>query len=175
VEREVQDRNGHWFSLRIRPYKSLDNRIEGAVVALLDLESARRHGHPIDHTRHSLAPLIEALGVPVMILDADLRVRMANAAASRLFHATRHDLVGAAIADLDGLAGAGEALRNVLRARLAAGEGSVSDFHVDIGGPGGSLRRMAVNARHVQLDNARDSIVLALQDVGNETAVDGKT
>jgi nitrogen-specific signal transduction histidine kinase len=100
---------------------------------------------------------------------------MANAAASRLFHATSHDLVGAAIADLDGLAGAGEALRNVLRARLEAGEGSVSDFHVDIGGPGESLRRMAVNARHVQLDNARDSIVLALQDVGNETAVDRKT
>ena len=175
MEREVQDRNGRWFSLRIRPYKSLDNRIEGAVVALLDLESARRHGHPIDHTRHSLAPLIEALGVPVMILDTDLRVRMANAAASRLFHATSHDLVGATIADLDGLGGAGEALRNVLRAGLTDGEGSISDFHVNIGGPGGSLRRMAVNARHVQLDDARDSIVLALQDVGNETAVARET
>ena len=34
IEREVRDRQGRWFSLRIRPYKSLDNKIDGAVLAL---------------------------------------------------------------------------------------------------------------------------------------------
>ncbi len=35
-EREVHDRKGNLFSLRIRPYKNVENRIDGAVLALFD-------------------------------------------------------------------------------------------------------------------------------------------
>jgi two-component system CheB/CheR fusion protein len=42
IEREVQDKQGHWYLLRIRPYKSADNRIDGAVVALFDIDAAKR-------------------------------------------------------------------------------------------------------------------------------------
>jgi two-component system CheB/CheR fusion protein len=38
VEREVRDRQGRAYSLRIRPYKNLENRIEGAVLTLFDIE-----------------------------------------------------------------------------------------------------------------------------------------
>jgi two-component system CheB/CheR fusion protein len=37
MEREVQDRSGHWYSLRIEPFKTLENRIDGAVMLLIDL------------------------------------------------------------------------------------------------------------------------------------------
>ena len=42
VERQVRDGEGRWFSLRIRPYKSLDNKIDGAVIALFDIDALRR-------------------------------------------------------------------------------------------------------------------------------------
>ncbi|HEV8551719.1 MAG TPA: PAS domain-containing protein, partial [Polyangiaceae bacterium] len=35
-EREVSDGDGHTFVLRVRPYKSIDNRIDGAVLTLFD-------------------------------------------------------------------------------------------------------------------------------------------
>ena len=41
-EREVQDRDGRWHLLRIRPYRTLDNRIEGAVVVLVDIDNLKR-------------------------------------------------------------------------------------------------------------------------------------
>jgi len=37
-EREVSDSHGKRFSLRIRPYKDLENKIDGAVLALFELE-----------------------------------------------------------------------------------------------------------------------------------------
>jgi two-component system CheB/CheR fusion protein len=40
-ERKVQDRSGAWFSLRIRPYKNVENRIDGAVIALFDIDGSR--------------------------------------------------------------------------------------------------------------------------------------
>ncbi len=41
-EGEVQDRQGHWHLLRIRPYVTLDNKIDGASIVLLDIDSVKR-------------------------------------------------------------------------------------------------------------------------------------
>ena len=41
-ETTVQDRSGHWYSLRIRPYKTMDNKIDGAVLVLIDVDQLRR-------------------------------------------------------------------------------------------------------------------------------------
>jgi two-component system, chemotaxis family, CheB/CheR fusion protein len=44
LEREVRDRQGRRYSLRIRPYKDIDNRIDGAVLALFDADGHQRPG-----------------------------------------------------------------------------------------------------------------------------------
>ncbi len=41
-ETTVQDRGGRWYSLRIRPYKTMDNKIDGAVMILIDVDQLRR-------------------------------------------------------------------------------------------------------------------------------------
>jgi signal transduction histidine kinase len=41
VMREVQDQNGQWHAMRIRPYRALDQRIEGAVIVWIDLEQSQ--------------------------------------------------------------------------------------------------------------------------------------
>lgn len=36
-EYDVQDRRGRWFSMRIRPYKTTENKIDGAVITWIDI------------------------------------------------------------------------------------------------------------------------------------------
>jgi two-component system, chemotaxis family, CheB/CheR fusion protein len=43
LEREVQTKDRHWYSLLIRPYVTLDNKIDGASIVLLDIDSIKRH------------------------------------------------------------------------------------------------------------------------------------
>jgi two-component system CheB/CheR fusion protein len=38
---EVQDKDGRWYVLRLRPYKTLDNRIEGVVMTFIDIDSVK--------------------------------------------------------------------------------------------------------------------------------------
>jgi two-component system CheB/CheR fusion protein len=38
---ETQDKEGRWWSVRIRPYKTTDNRIDGAVIALVDIDAVK--------------------------------------------------------------------------------------------------------------------------------------
>lgn len=40
-ERTVRDSAGHEYSLRVRPYRTVDNKIDGAVITLVDLEGRK--------------------------------------------------------------------------------------------------------------------------------------
>ena len=39
--RELHDNQGHWYSMRIRPYKTLDQRIEGVVISFIDIDKLK--------------------------------------------------------------------------------------------------------------------------------------
>ena len=40
-ERKVTDKEGREYSLRVRPYRTTDNKIDGAVITLVDLEGRK--------------------------------------------------------------------------------------------------------------------------------------
>lgn len=42
----ARDRAGHWYALRIRPYVTLDSKIDGASIVLLDIDAIRRQLSP---------------------------------------------------------------------------------------------------------------------------------
>jgi two-component system CheB/CheR fusion protein len=41
-EREIQDEDGRWYAMRVRPYRTTENRIEGAVLQLVDVDELKR-------------------------------------------------------------------------------------------------------------------------------------
>ena len=41
-EIEVSDRNGRWYTLRVRPYKTAEKKIDGAVLVLIDITHLRK-------------------------------------------------------------------------------------------------------------------------------------
>jgi PAS domain-containing protein len=41
-ERNLQDERGHWYEMQAAPYKTADNRIDGAVVTLFDIDEITR-------------------------------------------------------------------------------------------------------------------------------------
>ena len=41
-EHEVQDNQGRWYSLRLCPYRSADNTVNGAVMMLVDIDAQKR-------------------------------------------------------------------------------------------------------------------------------------
>jgi two-component system, chemotaxis family, CheB/CheR fusion protein len=42
IEREVQSSDGSWFLMRLRPYRTTDDKIEGVVVTFVDVTERRR-------------------------------------------------------------------------------------------------------------------------------------
>jgi two-component system, chemotaxis family, CheB/CheR fusion protein len=70
-EREIEARDGRWYSVRVRPYRTADNKIDGAVVSFVDIDAIRRG---LDQAR----AIVETVREPLVVLDADLHVVTAN-------------------------------------------------------------------------------------------------
>ncbi len=48
---EVQTISGSWYLMRIRPYRTLENVIEGAVITFVDITERKRTGKDLLDTR----------------------------------------------------------------------------------------------------------------------------
>ena len=42
VEKQIPTKTGNWFSVRIMPYRTMDNVIDGLVITFLDITVHRR-------------------------------------------------------------------------------------------------------------------------------------
>src|SRR5205814_8116832 len=84
IERDVQGPDGHWYSVRIRPYRTRENKIEGAVVVMID----------IDNIKRALELLLSTAKEPLVTLGADLTVRKANDSFYHTFRLKPEDTEG---------------------------------------------------------------------------------
>ena len=158
-EREVRDRQGHWFSLQIRPYKNLENRIDGAVLALFDVDAVRRH---TDEVRDLCGGILESVHEPLVILDLALRVSMVNQAFERQFSLSREELQGRFLYDYAASRWSSTSLRRLLEEELPK-HGHVQDFPLDDGVSVDGDTHLVASARRVVNEDDRASfIVLSL-------------
>ena len=79
-EKEIKDRQGRWVRLQIRPYKTIDNRIDGAVITLVDIEALKQQVEASKKAQDYLTSVSETVAVPLLLLDDQLRMRSANRA-----------------------------------------------------------------------------------------------
>jgi len=72
--REVQDKEGRWLFLRARPYLTLDNKIDGAVLVAVDIHALKEAELKIQQARDYAEAMIRTARDPLVVLRADLRV-----------------------------------------------------------------------------------------------------
>jgi two-component system, chemotaxis family, CheB/CheR fusion protein len=100
VEREVRGPDKSWFQLRIRSYKDLDNRIDGAVLSLTDIQGIKALERDATHARRLAAELLHAIDSPLALLDADGRLRTANRAFAQLLGPRGDEAIGRRLEEL---------------------------------------------------------------------------
>lgn len=64
MEKQVTSRDGRWFTVRIMPYRTLDNRIDGLVVTFYDITSNKSLEAQLRHTQAALEVRLQEPTVP---------------------------------------------------------------------------------------------------------------
>src|SRR6266567_632054 len=105
---EIQDREGRWYSLQVRPYITAESKIDGAVVVLLDIHDLRQRtaelGQSNDRMQEELLLrrqaedkfriLFESAPEAILIADANGKIALVNAKTEQLFGYRREELIG---------------------------------------------------------------------------------
>jgi two-component system CheB/CheR fusion protein len=84
-EWEAQDEGGRWFRMQIRPYRTTDNRLDGAVVSFVDVDAFQRAVEDAESARDYARSIVETVTSALVVLDAKLGVVSANEAFHQMF------------------------------------------------------------------------------------------
>lgn len=87
-ETNVQDRKGRWFRLQIRPYKTIENKIDGAVIALVDINLLKTNLIETTASLDYANSVANTVYLPLVVLDKRLRLVSANHAFYKKFQVT---------------------------------------------------------------------------------------
>jgi two-component system, chemotaxis family, CheB/CheR fusion protein len=154
VEREVRGREQGWYHLRIRSYKDYDNRIDGAVLSLLDIERLKTHERDAAIARQLAEELLQAVGTPLALVGAEGHVRALNHAFAGLLGIPATEAVGRPLDELLPEEWDGPQLRELLAKRPRRGGGRQIAIAAD--GDGGRPRRLSVR----RVETADDHLLL---------------
>ncbi len=104
IEREVQSHQGQWYIMRVLPYRTVHNVIDGVVItfndvtklktALNELEKSRLQQYEVDRRCKFAESIVYTVRESLMVLDQDLKVVFANESFSRVFRIDSKDIEG---------------------------------------------------------------------------------
>jgi len=163
-EREVQDKQGQWYLMRVRPYRTSENKIDGAVVAFLDIDPVKLGLEQVNLAREYAETLIDTVGESLLVVDGSLRVRMANQSFYRTFDTSPLRMEGRR---LDELSGWNDSNLRAILAPVLQRRDTVADVEWEFTAIEDEPPRiLLVNSRRIRLPSSPELLVLiALQDI----------
>ncbi|MBK5281533.1 MAG: PAS domain-containing protein [Nitrospiraceae bacterium] len=164
-ERRVQVADGSWFVMRILPYRTSKNTIDGLVLTFMDITKMKKAEQVVEAARGMAASIVETVREPLLVLDDQLRVVLANQSFYRTFQVTLREVEQQLLYHLCSGAWNIPALCHLLEEVLPKCS-SFQDFVVDQTFPRIGHRVLTLNGR--QLEQAQvlpGRILLAMEEV----------
>jgi two-component system CheB/CheR fusion protein len=95
VEREVRSNDGRWYIVRLLPYRTTEDRIEGAIMTFFDITERRQAEEQARVNEARMRMVAESThDYAIISLDADGRATSWNKGAERMFGYTEAEMLG---------------------------------------------------------------------------------
>ncbi len=161
-EREVHEKNGAWYMMRVGPYKTRDKKIEGAVMSFLDIDEMKQR---VNESRNLADALIQNAREALLVLDSTLNVSAVNREFGRIFQLPPEQVQGH---ELGGIAESQWIPKGLLHRLqdLVSNNSRIDEleFHHDF--PQLGFRTMLFNARRIRRPNgAQPWVLLSVEDI----------
>ena len=162
-ELEGQDRHGNWYSVQIRPFRTVENKIDGVIITYIDIGPAKKLALTEEALEYAEA-IVETVREPLLVLDADLRVKSANKSFFSTFAVTSGQTLGRNIFELGNGQWDIPKLRSLLEGILA-GNIKFEDFEVIYEFPQTGRKKMLVNASRLFIPGNQTKMILMTIDI----------
>jgi two-component system, chemotaxis family, CheB/CheR fusion protein len=170
MEKQAPAPGGIWYTVRIRPYRTTRNAVEGLVVTFIDITETKR-AERVQAARFLAESIVDAVREPLLVLDPALRVVRANRSFYSTFQVEPAETEGQRVGELGSHQWNIPRLQGLLEATLRDGSPfeeveTVHEF------PHLGRRRMVLSGRPVSIESDEKPvlIVLGIRDAGPASA-----
>jgi two-component system CheB/CheR fusion protein len=164
-EREVLSLDGRWYLLRIFPYRTSKNIIDGLVLTYLDITQSKQASLAARDARLYAESVVDTVREPLLVLNRDFRVVSANRSFYRSFQLDRKEVEGLTLDVIAAGRWNQPALRTVLEKLLVDGT-AMEDFEIETDGATIPSSKWIMNARRFEQNgDAARLILLVMEDV----------
>jgi two-component system CheB/CheR fusion protein len=171
-EAELQTASGCWYLMRILPYRTLENVIEGAVLTFVDITEQKSAQEKLgeltrvaQQAREFAEITIDTVREPLVVLNAQLRIVSANRAFNELFQVNPAENQGLRVYEFNDGQWDFPELREVVEKSLPK-EMPFCDFKIEHGFEHIGTRTLVLNGHEVRRDPDEERlIVLAIEDI----------
>jgi two-component system CheB/CheR fusion protein len=97
IRREIRSRNGHWYDVRFRPYRTVDDKIDGVVITFVDITERRHVDDALKVSERQLRQqraLVELSRSPIFMWDFDGGIVEWNRGSEELYGYSRDEPIG---------------------------------------------------------------------------------
>lgn len=164
-ERQLAGTSGQHYQLRVLPYRSVKNVIEGVVLTFTDVTQAKLAARLVEDAKVYAENIVETVRIPLLVLDAETRVKSANTAFYETFRVHPAETLNKPLYELGNGQWDIPLLRRLL-GELLPQKQRIEDFEVEHDFPAIGRKIMLLDARqiHQQGDN-QPLILLSIEDV----------
>jgi two-component system CheB/CheR fusion protein len=169
-EIELQTNDGIWYQMRILPYRTTKNVIDGVVITFSDINSLKtayekinKLSQDIQLARDYADNIINTVRESLLILDKDLRVLSANRSFYKMFNTISEQTVGRFIYELDNKNWEIPQLRELLE-EIIPKHNFFEDYEVEYNFVNAGREKLLLNARQIfHGEKETKLILLAIQ------------
>jgi two-component system CheB/CheR fusion protein len=97
IRREIRSRKGHWYDVRFRPYRTVDDKIDGVVITFIDVSERRQVDEALRASEEEIRQqkaLVEVSNAPIFVWDFDGGVIDWNRGSEELYGYSRAEVLG---------------------------------------------------------------------------------
>lgn len=99
-EKEVNTAKGEWYKVRIMPYKTSKNVIDGATITFIDISSIKNIQEKMQSALNYAEDIVNTIREPLLILDEHLTAISANHSFYESFKLEKSDVEGIKLAEI---------------------------------------------------------------------------
>jgi two-component system, chemotaxis family, CheB/CheR fusion protein len=163
---EVQTVNGDWYLLRILPYRTAENMIDGLVISFVDIGRLKK-AEQSAQAAHLTTAIVNTVRQPLLVLDDELHILTANPAFNQVFNSKNENLTGQSLCAINESAWDCTELRKHLTETLTSNI-AFDEYFLDAKFPEIGNKRLIINGRILkQSPGSPALILLAIEDVTN--------
>lgn len=162
-EMEVKDRNGIWYLLQIRSYRTADGNIAGTIIAI-NIHQLKMVQEKLAESNQFLETIIQTVLNPIIVLDVEFRVVLANDSFYETFKVAKEETVRQSIYSLGNGQWNIPKLKSLLQVELPQ-KRRFSNYEIDHVFPHIGRRILLLNASAVVMKEQGPLILLSMQDV----------